>query len=382
LRRPPAETARAAESGRDVPERLLSLDIFRGLTIAGMLIVNNPGSWATIYPPLRHAEWHGWTPTDLIFPFFLFIVGVAVVFAFAGRTAAGADRKVLLRKSVSRALKLLALGLILHGFPYYQLDTIRIPGVLQRIALVFLAVAVLVLFTGWRAQLATFAALLLGYWALQTLVPAAGVSPGELQPGTDLGAFLDRAVFGEAHLWAQSRTWDPEGLLSTLPAIATALSGVFAGRWLRAPRPPLQKSAGLLLAGLAGVLLGLAWGVAFPINKNIWTSSYVLFTSGLACITLALCYFLADVRGWHAWGKPFQVFGVNAIAAFFMSSLGARIIGLIDVAGVPLKTWIYQHGFLTIASPLNASLLFALAYTAFWLGVMWLLYRRRIFIKV
>jgi predicted acyltransferase len=373
-----AATLPVAGSGR-----LMSLDIFRGITIAAMLLVNNPGSWSAIYPPLGHAAWHGWTPTDLIFPFFLFIVGVAIVFAFAGRTAAGADRTALLKKSLWRGVKLFGLGLILQGFPLYHLSTIRIPGVLQRIALAFMVTAVLFLYTKLNTQVIVCAALLLGYWALQTLVPAPGVQPGVLEPGVDLGGYVDRAVFGEAHLWSQSRTWDPEGLLSTLPAVATCLTGVFAGLWLRSGRPPLEKTNGLFVAGWAALVIGLIWNPLFPINKSLWTSSYVLFTSGLACIFLALCYWLADIRGWRAWGKPFQVFGVNAIAAFFLSGLGARMLNLVKVGdGVALKTWLFDNIFLGIASPINASLLFALSYVTLWLGIMWLLYRRRIFIKV
>ena len=383
---PPAEgalTGRIARLPGTSPNRLVSLDIFRGITIAAMLLVNNPGSWADIYPPLEHAAWNGWTPTDLIFPFFLFIVGVAMVFAFAGRRAAGAGRTALLRKSLWRGVKLFALGLILQGFPLYHLATIRIPGVLQRIALVFTITAVLFLYTRVRIQVVAFVGLLLGYWALQTLVAAPGVVPGAFERGADLGAYLDRAVFGTAHLWSEARTWDPEGLLSTLPAIATCLSGVFAGLWLRSERSPLEKTNGLFVAGWLGVGAGLIWNPFFPINKSLWTSSYVLFTSGLACSFLALCYWLADIKGWRAWGKPFQVFGMNAIAAFFLASLGARILNLVQVGeGVALKPWLYRSVFLPRAEPINASLLFAISYVLFWLGIMALLYRRRIFFKV
>ena len=379
----PTASVSPSVSARPGSGRLLSLDIFRGITIAGMLIVNNPGSWGSIYPPLAHATWNGWTPTDLIFPFFLFIVGVSIVFAFAGRTAAGADRTALLKKSVWRGFKLFALGLILSGFPYYHLSTIRIPGVLQRIALAFVITAVLFLYTKLNTQVIVCAVLLLGYWALQALVPAPGVLPGMYEKGADLGGYIDRAVLGSAHLWSEAKTWDPEGLLSTLPAIATCLSGVFAGLWLRSGRPPHERTNGLFVAGWAALVVGLMWHPLFPINKSLWTSSYVMFTSGLACSFLAICYWLADIKGWHAWGRPFQVFGVNAIAAFFLSGLGARILNLIQVGdGVALKTWLYQHVFLSVASPINASLLFAITYTAFWLGVMWVLYRRRIFIKV
>jgi predicted acyltransferase len=212
-------------------------------------------------------------------------------------------------------VKLFALGLILQGFPLYHLSTLRIPGVLQRIALAFMVTAVLFLYTRLNTQVIIFAVLLLGYWALQALVPAPGVLPGMYEKGADLGAYIDRAVFGTAHLWSGSRTWDPEGLLSTLPAIATCLSGVFVGLWLRSARPALERTNGLFVVGWAAVVVGLMWSPLFPINKSLWTSSYVVFTSGLACIFLAICFWLADIKGWHAWGKLFQMFGMNAIAA-------------------------------------------------------------------
>lgn len=290
-----------------------------------------------------------------------------------------------MRKSAVRALKLFGLGLFLHAFPnFLDLGTVRIPGVLQRIALAFLAGAFIVLyFPRLKTQVAICATLLLGYWGLQTLVPAPGVFPGALLPGTDLGAALDRVIFGQAHLWSQSRTWDTEGLLSTLPAIGTVLTGVFAGQWLRSGREPLEKTVGLFVAGNVAVVAGLAWGAVFPVNKPLWTSSYVLLTSGLACHFLAFCYWLADVRGKRAWGTPFVWFGMNAIAAFFLSSLGARVLNLVKVGdGVALKTWLFENLYLPLASPVNASLLFALSYVTFWAAVMWLLYRRRIFFKV
>jgi predicted acyltransferase len=369
-------------------ERLQSLDAFRGITIAGMLLVNNPGTWAAIHPPLRHADWHGWTPTDLIFPFFLFIVGVSITFSFASRVAAGADRGNLMRNALRRAAILFGLGLLLHGFPnYLDLSTLRIPGVLQRIALAYLAAAAIVLYMRQRGQAVTAAVLLLGYWAALMLVPVPGGQAGVLEPGQDLGAWIDRAVFGENHLWRQSRTWDPEGLFSTLPAIATTLLGVFTGTWLRSRRPPLQRVAGLLAAGAAGIAVGMAWSQVFPINKPLWTSSYVVFTAGLACWFLALCYWLIDVRGWRRWSLPFVVFGVNAITAFFLSSLFARIITLIRVgpegAQTTLKGWFYQNAITPLfASPANASLAFAILFVLLWLGLMTVLYRRRIFIKV
>ncbi len=374
-----AAVAAPAQGGR-----LDSLDAFRGITIAGMLIVNNPGSWGAIYAPLRHAEWHGWTPTDLIFPFFLFIVGVSMAFSFAAQTARGASRAGVLRRAAKRAAIIFGLGLVLHAFPdFLDLSTLRIPGVLQRIALAFLVATPLVLWLGARGRIAAVAILLLGYWALQTLTTVPGNGPSRLEPGADLGAWLDRAVFGTQHLWSQSRTWDPEGLLSTLPAVATVLLGSFAGDWLRGARAPLDKTVGLFVAGNVGLVAGLAWGAVFPINKPLWTSSYVVFTAGMACHTLALCYWLIDVRGRRGWATPFIIFGTNAIAAFFLSSLFARVIGMVHVAdGVSLKGWLYGTFLQSWLAPVNASLAFALLYTSLWLAAMAVLYRRRIFIKV
>ncbi|HSJ06427.1 MAG TPA: heparan-alpha-glucosaminide N-acetyltransferase domain-containing protein [Longimicrobiales bacterium] len=391
---PPPAGAAAAAAGTSgavsgpSPTRLHSLDAFRGATIAAMLLVNNPGTWSAIHPPLRHAPWHGWTPTDLIFPFFLFIVGVAMTFSFASRSAAGADRGVLMRKATRRAAILFGLGLILHAFPnFLDLSNLRIPGVLQRIALAYLAATALVLYLRPRGQAVATAALLLGYWALLMLVPFPGGTPGVLEPGMDIGAWVDRLVFGEAHLWSQSRTWDPEGLLSTLPAVATVMLGVFTGGWLRAGHGARRTAAGLFGAGVAGLLAGLAWGMVFPINKPIWTSSYVVLTAGLALLTFGACYWVIDVLGYRRWAKPFVVFGVNAIAAFFLSGLFARLLTLIRLpAGdgtVTLKGRIYDSVFVPLFSrPENASLAYAITFVLVWLGIMTVLYRRRIFIKV
>lgn len=364
--------------------RLLSLDAFRGVTIAGMLLVNNPGTWSAIHPPLAHAPWHGWTPTDLIFPFFLFIVGVAMTFSFATRAERGDDRRALMLNAMRRAAVLFALGLVLHGFPdYLDISDLRIPGVLQRIALAYLAASAIVLYFGRNAQVMAAAILLLGYWAVMMLVPVPGGSAGVLEPGLDIGAYIDRAVFGTSHLWSQARTWDPEGLLSTLPAVGTVLLGVFAGAWLRSDRDPSTRAVGLFLAGNAGLVLGLMWHPLFPINKNLWTSSYVIFTAGMACHFLAVCYWLIDVKGYRRWAMPFVIFGVNAIAAFFLSGLFARILTMIPApGGTTLKGFLYGTLFEPFLSPVNASLAYAVSFVLLWLGIMTVFYRRGVFIKV
>ncbi|MBR9991266.1 MAG: DUF5009 domain-containing protein [Gemmatimonadetes bacterium] len=349
-----------------------------------MLLVNNPGTWSAIHPPLAHAAWHGWTPTDLIFPFFLFIVGVSMTFSFAARTGRGADRRALMLNVVRRSAILFALGLVLHGFPnYLDLSELRIPGVLQRIALAYLAASVIVLHLGRNGQVIATAILLLGYWAVMMLVPVPGGSPGVLQPGMDIGAFIDRAVFGEAHLWRAARTWDPEGLLSTLPAVGTVLLGVFTGDWLRSDRDPATKTVGLFLAGNVAVVLGVMWHPLFPINKNLWTSSYVVFTAGMACHFLAVCYWLIDVKGYRAWAKPFVIFGVNAITAFFLSGIFARLLTMIPgPGGRTLKGFLYNTIFTPFLTPVNASLAYATAFVLLWLGIMTVFHRRRIFIRI
>jgi predicted acyltransferase len=366
--------------------RLLSLDVVRGIAIAGMLLVNNPGSWEHIYAPLQHAAWNGWTPTDLIFPLFIFIVGVAVTYSLGKDIAQGSSRRDLLLKTAKRALLIFVVGLALHSFPWWGYDYahLRIPGVLQRIAIAYVFAAILYLHTDVRGQVSSIVVILFGYWALQAWVPAPGASAPSLEPGADLGAYLDRAIFTTDHLWQNTKTWDPEGLLSTLPAIATALLGVLAGTWMRSERPPLDKVAGLFVVGSAGVVLGLVWGEWFAINKNLWTSSYVLLTAGLAAHLLALCYYLIDLKGCRKWGQPFVIFGSNAIAAYVLSSLGALTLDLIKVGegDTSLKTYIFRKFYLSWLEPIDASLLFAISYVLFWLAIMWVLYRERIFIKL
>ncbi|MCJ7626795.1 MAG: DUF5009 domain-containing protein [Longimicrobiales bacterium] len=367
--------------GASPPGRLLSLDAFRGLTIAGMILVNNPGSWGHVYAPLQHAEWHGWTPTDLIFPFFLFIVGVAIPFSFGQRLARGDSRQGLLRHVIRRSIILFLLGLFLAAYPRFDLGNLRIMGVLQRIGLVYLLAASVFLFVGRRGRIWIVAGLLFGYWALLTLVPVPGFGPGDLSPDGNLGAYLDRLILGD-RLWRG--TWDPEGLLSTLPAVATTLLGIFTGEWLRSERTPGAKVRGLLAGGVAGIGMGLLWGLSFPINKPLWTSSYVLFTAGAGLVLLAFFYWVMEVRTLQAWARPFVVYGMNAIAVFVASGLVAKQMGLTRVGlnEVPLKAWIYDELFVPWAGPMNGSLLFAMSYVLFWLAIMWVLFLRRIFIKI
>jgi predicted acyltransferase len=363
------------------PARLLSLDAFRGLTVAGMVLVNNPGSWRAVYPPLRHADWHGWTLTDVIFPFFLFIVGAAVPLALEPRAEQSGRRWVLLRV-LRRSAVIFGLGIVLNGFPWFPWATLRIPGVLQRIAVCYLVAALLYLATGWRVNALIAAVLLLGYWVVMTAVPVPGYGAGNLSKEGNLAAYLDRTILGP-HLWQAAGVYDPEGILSTAPALATTLLGVLTGIWLRSERAPRVIAAGLALAGLVGVGLGQLWGHEFPLNKALWTSSYALLTAGLALLALAAWYWLIEIQGSRRWAVPFVVFGVNALGLYFLSSLVARLLVLIRVPdGRSVQTWLFDHVFAPWATPANASLAYALVYVLVWWAIMWMLYRRGIRLRV
>ncbi|MBN1301343.1 MAG: DUF5009 domain-containing protein [Melioribacteraceae bacterium] len=367
-------------------ERLMSLDVFRGITIAGMILVNNPGSWSHIYPALRHAEWHGCTPTDLIFPFFLFIVGVAVTFSLTKRKERGDDQKMLIFQILRRSIILFVLGLILAGFPYFDLSTIRIPGVLQRIAIVYLITSIIFLKAGIRYQVVLTLLFVLIYWGLLTLIPVPGVGYANLEPTTNLGAWLDNILLG-GHLWSATKVWDPEGLLSTIPAISTALIGVLTGHLLKSDKDGSVKTVWMFVAGGVLMLSGYIWDGWFPINKNIWTSSYVLYTAGLALNFLAFCYWFIDVLNYKKWAVPFQIYGLNAITVFFLSGIIGRAMYLIkftrsDGSEISLKSLIYKNIFVSWLEPINASLAFALTYVALWYLLVWFLYKRSIFIKV
>lgn len=367
-------------------DRLVSLDVFRGITIAGMVLVNNPGSWSHLYWPLGHAQWHGWTPTDLVFPFFLFIVGVSIPLAFSSRIESGSKTRDLMLKVIKRTLIIFAIGLFLNGFPYFNFAELRIPGVLQRIAVCYFFASLIFLNSKIKAQIIITIALLIFYCLLIMLVPVPGFAPGDLSKEGSLASFVDRMVFGK-HVWAQAKVYDPEGLLSTIPALATTLLGVLTGSWLRTTKPAYERVAGMFVAGVVCVAAGWVWNPFFPINKALWTSSYVLFTGGLALQLLAFCYWLIDIKGYRKWAQPFVIFGVNAIALYVGAGIMADLLGLIGVrqadgVWVPLKSWIFNNLFASWTSPLNASLAFAIAFVLVWLGLMWILYHRRIFIKV
>jgi predicted acyltransferase len=360
--------------------RLESLDVFRGLTIAGMMLVNNAGDWDHIYWPLEHAEWNGWTPTDLIFPFFLFIVGVSMVYSIANRQKKGDSRSSLLAHAARRAFLIFAIGFLLNGLPHFHLATWRIPGVLQRIAIVYLITSVIVLFAGWRGRLAALVACLVGYWAIMKFVPIPGYGVGSLTPEGNLASWLDRLTMYN-HLYIE-HVRDPEGILSTIPAIGTCLLGVFTGEWLRSARSATQKVTGMLAAGVVLAITGKVWGYEFPINKNLWTSSYVLFAGGLALLFLGFCYWTVDIKGWKTWGKPFLMMGMNPLALYAMASLVAHLSIEVHIGDESLKSWIYDRLYVPLANPYNASVLYGLTYVVAFLILGWILYRRKIFLKV
>lgn len=355
--------------------------------MAAMVIVNNPGDWSHVYWPLLHAPWEGCTPTDLIFPFFLFIVGVAIT--LSRKTAASGA-------IVRRAAMLVALGLLLTAFPRFDVTTLRVPGVLQRIGLCYFSGAFAYRWArgagqprrdaevAWRVG-ALAAVSLVGYWLLLLTVPGATGQRFDLSPEGNIGAIVDRAVFGR-HTWKPG--WDPEGLLSTLPAIGTTLVGLLAGVWMRASAgEPARLARGLALGGLVAAVAGGLWALQFPMIKNIWTSSYALFTAGVAALVLAASYWVLDVCGWRAWARPLVVLGVNAITLFVVSGLVAKLLLVVKVGGqdgqsVALKTWLYRAWFEPWASPVNASLAFAVANLALLYALLAWMYRRGVFLKV
>ncbi len=366
-------------------ERLYSLDVFRGMTVAAMILVNNPGSWDTVYPPLLHAHWNGCTPTDLIFPFFLFIVGVSIHFAYQTKLIEGLTRKIFL-KILKRSLIIFSLGIFLSLFPGFNFDTVRVPGVLQRISLVFFFCSLLYMKTNWLAQIRAVIILLVGYFMLMTMVPVPNFGSANLEPETNLGAWLDRLLLN-GHLWAKSKTWDPEGVLGTLPAISTGILGMLTGKLFTSVKEPAQKTTWLFFTGAILIVAGLAWGIVFPINKSLWTSSFVFYTAGIAMQFLAACYWLIDVQGIKRWSTPFIYYGMNAIFVFVASGLLAKIlirtkITIEEGKEVSLWSYLYQNLYAGWLAPYTASLLFAITLVTFFLVILWWMYKKKIFVKV
>ena len=422
-----------------IKDRLTSLDVFRGFTIMLMTIVNNPGSWASIYPPLEHAEWNGCTPTDLVFPFFIFIMGTAIPFAMPNKTFDG----TIFNKIVVRSLRIFCLGLFLNyfgkieflgfegipllisrliltfavayallgsfsakiktylvfsilgivlflafsGIESYQ--EVRIPGVLQRIAIVYFFSSILYLKASLRNQILVTVLILLGYWALMTLVTIPEFGTSNLEKGTNFAAYID-SIFLKNHMWSQTKTWDPEGLLSTIPAIASGIMGMLMGQLLNRPLPKIEIAKKMSGIGIGLIILGLIWNITFPINKSLWSSSYVVYTTGLATVSLTLLYYIIEIKNYKKWTKLFLIWGVNPMIVFFFSGIIPGVLSMIEVKNheviqepISLMSYFYKYGITPLfENQLNASLAYALIYAVFWSFVLWILYSNKLFFKV
>jgi predicted acyltransferase len=384
-------------------QRLLALDALRGLTITAMILVNNPGSWNYVYGPLRHATWHGWTVTDLIFPFFIVIVGISLQFSLQRQQSqgkSGQSNGQLIRHAAVRSLKLFGLGLFLALFYYNFADpaysyieqkllNLRLLGVLQRIGLVYFATMLIVLYCGTRGRIFWVAGLCGVYLAAMLYLPyqdAYGNQfSGLLLSGNSFAAWLDQTVLGVNHLYYRTATpfaFDPEGIWSTLPAIASCLSGVLLAQWLQTEGSLVHKVRGLLLAGVIAVWLAELWHFSLPINKSLWTPSFVLLSSGYCAIALAACIWLCDIKRWRRWSAPFVVFGANAILFFMLAGMMARLLVMIPVGDGLLKGWIFSQLFQPLFGNLNGSLAFALAFLALSYLLMHWCYRRGHIFKV
>ena len=420
-------------------ERLISLDVFRGFTILLMTIVNNPGSWAAIYPPLAHAEWHGCTPTDLVFPFFIFIMGSAIPFAMPTKQF---DYAVF-NKIIVRSLRIFCLGLFLNYFSkiellglegisllllrliitfavayallgnfslkiktylvfgifaillilaYGQIEAfqeVRIPGVLQRIGIVYFFISLLYLKTNLKTQLLVAASILLGYWIVMAFVPVPGFGAANFEKGTNLAAWLDNLVL-KGHLWSVSKTWDPEGILSTLPAVVTGILGMFIGQILNLKIQQTEILKKIAAVGFALLIAGLLWSLLFPLNKSLWTSSYVLYTAGIATLCLTVLYFLIDIANYKKWTKLFLIWGVNPMIVFFFSGIIPRVLSSITIQNpkiaseqINLQSYFYKFCIVPVFSnPMNASLTFAVLYAIFWSLILWVFYKNKLIFKV
>jgi predicted acyltransferase len=379
-------------------KRMLALDALRGITITAMILVNNPGSWRYVYAPLQHAQWHGWTVTDLIFPFFIIIVGISLQLSL--QQYPDITRGTVLKNAAIRGVKLFVLGLFLALFYYnfrqpdysyveQKLQTLRWFGVLQRIGLVYFCTVVIVLFSGGLGRILWLDGLcgvyLLAMWYLPYQDAQGNVFAGLLLPGNSFAAWLDNVVLGASHVYYRSATpfaFDPEGLWSTLPAIASCLSGVLIGQWLQTGRSTGQKIGGLLLGGVAAVWLAQLWHFGLPINKNLWTPSFVLLSSGYCALALAACIWLCDVLRWRHWTAPFVVFGANAILFFMFAGVAARILTMLSIAGQSLHSWLFNQLFQPLFGRFNGSLAFAISFLLLSYALMHWCYRRGYIFKV
>lgn len=367
-------------------QRLISIDLLRGITIAFMILVNNNGDEAHAFHALRHSQWNGFTPTDLVFPTFVFVVGISLVFSTEARLRKGQSRRSIAAHAVRRSAILFLLGLVVNGYPHFPWDTLRIYGVLQRIAISYLFGSLLYLISRRVSlQAALFAAVLVGYWVLMRWVPVPGYGlPGRdiplLDPNANLVAWIDRHLL-PGRLYEGTR--DPEGLLSTLPAMGTLLLGMMTARWLRITATLQQRLAMLFLAGALVLSAGALWGLSFPINKKVWTSSYVLYAGGWSLLVCALCFWIVEVRKQRRGLSPWLIFGTNAITAYmFAELLQSTLTVLHRNSTLTVQRWLYAHILAIVPWPAWASLLYSIGFVVVCFIPIAVLYRRRIFIRI
>jgi len=388
-------------------DRMISLDVFRGLTVGLMILVNNPGSWSHIYGPLRHAKWHGWTPTDLVFPFFLFIVGVAMALSFGKRMQAGSDVEELKKKVWTRGAIIIGLGLFLNGFPFNiplnaqmaadfefmdiprRLLTLRYWGVLQRIGFSYLIGGLIILYLPrTRSRIIAAGVLILIYEFFMRVPLVVGWGAGSFELANNFIRYMDMALFGEAHLYGGTGVpFDPEGFLSTLPAVVTLLSGFWLGEYLRKPVDHREKLSNLSVVGIIVFMLGSIMSIWEPINKQLWTVSYVITMDGLAIMMIVASSYLIDVKKMDFWIKPAIVFGSNALVVFVGSGIIGRLMYMLKTTNdmgeiISIKEALYTGIYIPMAGELNGSLLYALTNIAFWLAILWYLYAKKIFVKI
>jgi predicted acyltransferase len=383
LTQPSEKQNQTKKTTRFLEGRLVSLDVFRGIAIAFMILLNNLGGDKN-YPILQHADWNGLTLADIFFPFFLFILGAAIPYSLGRKLEQNESKKRLLLRIVRRTVILFALGVFINGFPYFDLSTLRVMGVLQRIALCYLAASAIYLTLNRRKRIVITILLIVLYWILMTVVPGPGYGLGVLDKNGSLAAYIDRLLL-HGHLYAG--TWDPEGFLSTIPALATTMLGLLTAEHLRSNRTPKEESAALFLFGVLLMAIGALWNLSFPINKNLWTSSFVVFTGGMAIIIFCLCHYIIDFKKQVWWAKPFIIFGLNSITAYVLTeimnlTLIYANVTLSDGRSLSLKGLIYESSFASWVGPFNGSLFYGLTFLLFWLGIMTIFYKRRIFIKV
>ncbi len=361
------------------PERLIFLDGMRGFTIAAMILVNFPGNDEYVFSPLRHTVWNGLTPTDLIAPFFLFMVGISIVLSYGKALKKGDSKRELYKKILWRFVKIYALGIFLNLLPDFNFSELRYTGVLPRIALVFLPCAIIFLNTSFRQQVWIGALILIAYWVAMTIIPTPGVGKVMLEPGVNLAAWID-SKFLPGRMW--QGTWDPEGILSTFPAIVTGITGLLAGHLLASNRVPTDKVIYLMIFGMISTAVGYVWGLVFPVNENLWTSSFVLVTSGIASMVLGATYYVVDIRRFTRWTRPGIIFGANAIAVYVLADLLALVFYVLPIGGATLN--IHLTNALTSVGvlPKLSSCFFALFFVGINFIPAYFLYKKKIFIKV